>query len=155
MKKSLLIGIFGLFVAYVVSSPFITVYKIKSAVDANDSEMLSDYVDFPSVRQSLKDQMNAMVMEKMQSQDFENDPFAALGMAFAGTMIEKMVDAYITPAGMSKLMNEGNKSNTQSEIASVSSTSSTDTSDKKETFEGASMSYKSLSKFEVVNKEQG
>jgi len=155
MKKSLVIGIFGLFIAYAAASPYITIYQIKSAVDAKDGESLSEHIDFPSVRQSLKDQMNAVVMEKMQSEDMKSNPFAALGMAFAGTMVDKMVEAYVTPAGISKLMSGENPSKSQDKNNSNSAGFSPQSSNKKKAFEDVSMGYKSLSKFEVSGKKHG
>ena len=84
----------GLFAIYVVAAPYITVHQMKSAAESHDGEALSEHVEFPSVRQSLKDQMNDMFAKKMaESDEMKNNPFAAFGAALAGMMVDKMVDA--------------------------------------------------------------
>ena len=58
MSKGKIIGIVGaLFAIYVAAAPYITVYQMKSAAESRDGEALSEHIEFPSVRQSLKDQM--------------------------------------------------------------------------------------------------
>jgi hypothetical protein len=54
---------------YIAASPYITVYQMKSAAERHDGEALSEHIEFPSVRQSLKDQMNAMLMKEMAKDD--------------------------------------------------------------------------------------
>lgn len=101
--KKLLLGLVVLVLAYVVASPWITVYQMKQAADAQDGEQLSEYIDFPSVRQSLKDQLNARVLGEIDK-DEDANPMAALGASFAGMVVERMVDAYVTPAAITEMM---------------------------------------------------
>ena len=152
MKKWLVSGLCGLFAIYVVALPYITVNQIKSAVEKSDATALADHIDFPSVRQSLKDQMNAIVMEKMSSSEMKNNTFAALGMAFSGALVDKMVEAYVTPSGIAQLMSGENSKNNR-----VTSKNDTKTQEnksnklaKEKPLSKASMSYKSLSRFEIL-----
>ena len=138
----------GLFAIYVVAAPFITVYRMKSAAENHDGEALSDHIEFPSVRQSLKDQMNAMFTKKMvEDEEMKDNPFAALGAVFAGVIVDKMVDAYVTPAGITQLM-AGEKPQSGAEQGD-GSTGSTEL----KPLEDASMSYESLDKFVVKIKD--
>ena len=106
MSKGKIIGVVALLLAaYFYATPYITVHQMKSAAESRNGEALSEYIDFPSVRQSLKDQMNALFMKELgKDENMKDNPFAALGAAFAGVMVDKMVDASITPAGITQMM---------------------------------------------------
>lgn len=126
-----------LFTGYVVATPYITVQQIRSAVAQRDSAALSEHIDFSSVRQSIKDQMNAMVMRDMaKDTTTSRNPFTPLGVVLAGTMVDKMVDAYVTPAGIAQLM-AGEK------------LQSTGAAKQHKAMENTSMSYESLNTFVV------
>lgn len=130
---------------YVAVSPYITVYQIKSAAERKDGEALSEYVDFVSLRQNFKDQMNAMFMRKMDSQEMKDNPFAMLGMAFAGMMVERAVETYVTPAGITQLMagrtpNLDQKGDAEQNLSEVTTMP----------FSDANLSYASFSKFVVT-----
>lgn len=98
----LIVGIVIAVLTYLYASPYIALNNIKNAAQAGDSEKVSTYIDYPSVRQSLKDQMNVMVMKKVTEQ--EQDGFAAFGAMLASTMVDKMVDTVVTPAGMTLML---------------------------------------------------
>lgn len=142
-KGKLLAGLAAMFAIYVAAAPYIAVHQMKSAAESRDGEALSEYIEFPSVRQSLKDQMNAVFMKEMTN-ELEGNPFAAVGAAFAGMMVDKMVDAVVTPAGITQLMS-GEKPNPTENGESAGATA-------REPFAKASMSYESLSKFVVTVK---
>ena len=46
---------------YVAAGPLITISQIKSGIEEQDSEKLSDNIDFPVLRQNMKDQFNAVI----------------------------------------------------------------------------------------------
>src|SRR6185436_6993869 len=90
---------------YVAAAPYITVHQMKEAAKRRDGESLSEYIDFPSVRQSFKDQLNAKFAKAVsEDKEMRDSAFMPLGMAFAGVVIDKMIDVYITPAGITQLM---------------------------------------------------
>jgi hypothetical protein len=147
-KGKVIIGVVVfLAAAYVAAAPYITVYQMKTAAENRDGEALSEHIDFPSLRQSLKDQINAMFMKEM-AKEAKDNPFAALGAAFGGAMIDKTVDAYMTPAGIIELMQD-EKPDPESGGEGSSGSSS------REPFSNASMSYESLSKFVITVKDDG
>tara|TARA_B100001250_G_scaffold112393_1_gene95014 strand:+ start:299 stop:820 length:522 start_codon:yes stop_codon:yes gene_type:complete len=140
------IKVWGIVIAIVLaigfySLPYITIAQMKAAAEENNGEALSEHVDFPSVRQSLKDQMNAMLAREMV-EEVEDNPFVALGAAFGGMFVEKMVDAYITPAGLTQLMSGESPDEKSNDI--------TENSQKNEPFQNTSLSYESMSKFSVI-----
>jgi len=146
--KVLLSVIAGLLIIYLVAAPYITVNQMKSAAESQNGEALSEHIDFPSVRQSLKDQMNAMFLKEMsKDENMKDNPFAAIGMVFAGVMVDKMVDAYITPAGITQLMS-GEKPKSKPEEGTSDGSNRKPLSD-------ASMGYESLNKFVVKVKDAG
>lgn len=144
-KGKLAVGIVGVLIAgYVVAAPYITVYQMKSAAEKHDGEALAEHIEFPSLRQSIKDQMNAMFLDKMaKNNDLKGTPFAGLSMMFAGTLVDKAVDVYVTPTGITKLM--------AGEKVSIDEKSQ-GTKDKatKEPFKNAKFAYESTDKFVVT-----
>jgi len=128
---------------YLIGSPYLTVYRMKSAAERHDGPGLSEFIEFPSVRQSLKDQLNAHLANEMASDpDMADNPFSAIGTALAGTLAEKMVDAYVTPAGISRLMSGASLSD-KGDSSSYGSNP----------LDGASMGYQSFDRFAITVKD--
>lgn len=94
-------------IGWLAASPYITLYQMKQAADARDGEALSEHVDFPSVRQSIKDQLNTRVARKMGTDSDDSGALAMIGASVAGVLVDRMVDAYVTPTGIAEVM-EGN-----------------------------------------------
>ena len=145
MSKGPIIAIVGvLFGVYVAAAPYLTVHQIQSAAERRDGEALSEHIDFPSVRQSLKDQVNAAFMTEMTKENSLESNGAAMGAILAGVIVDRLaeqfIDAYVTPAGITKLM-EGEQSDSEAP-ASDDEPSCRPLSD-------GSMSYESLDKFVV------
>ena len=87
---------------YFYASPYLVLNSIKKAVKAGDVEQVSAYIDYASVRQSFKDQMNAYMVKEMASK--KTDGWEALGAMMASAMVDKMVDAVVTPEGMTLML---------------------------------------------------
>jgi len=90
-------------VGYVAAGPFITIHQIKSAIERQDSEVLASNVDFPLLRDNLKEQLNALVLRGAAS-DAKDNMFGALGMLIASKFVETFVDSVVTPTGLASLM---------------------------------------------------
>lgn len=145
-KLKFLLAVIGVsFFIYAGAAPYITVYQIKSAIDLNDGERLSEYIDFEKLRQSLKDQMNAKLAgELAKNEKAANNSFVQLGSLLAGAFIEKAIDAIVTPSGIAKIMSGENPTNERKERNGSASKQNRDP------LSAASMSYKSLEKFVVT-----
>ena len=50
-------------VMYAVASPYIAVNAMHQAAIERDADTLVEYIDFPQVRQNLKDQLNSKKIE--------------------------------------------------------------------------------------------
>ena len=99
--------IISLIVGYGAAGPHLTISAIKTAIVEQDSEKLSENIDFPTLRQNMKDQFNAAMMKNVVT-ELEGNPFAALAVGFATKMVDGFVDSFVTPSGLSTLM-EGKK----------------------------------------------
>lgn len=62
-------------------------------------------MDFPAVRESLKSQFRAVMVAEMAKE--KDNPFAALGMAFASSMADTMIDGLVSPAGIKAIVANG------------------------------------------------
>jgi hypothetical protein len=141
-KSKLLFGILVIIGGYIVATPYITIYQMKAAAERQDGEALSEFIEFPSVRQSLKDQLNTLIVKSMgQGSGIEGNPMTLLGASFAGALVEKMVDAYVTPSGISELMSGSAPTSSRGGKAVEDGGTSP--------FNGAKLSYESLDKFTV------
>ena len=109
MKKFLpwLVGLFVIFAIYLYASPYLVLNNIKNATQQGDADKLSGYIDFPSVKQSMKDQVKAAMVEELAASD-EQDGFEALGTMLAAAMIDPLIDGLVTPDGVA-LMLQGQK----------------------------------------------
>jgi hypothetical protein len=136
------IVLLGVAALYFVLSPFLTVYQMRSAAEQRDGETLAEHIEFPSVRQDLKDQLN-LALGMSMAEEVEDNPFAVLGGLLGGVIIDKVVDAYVTPAGITQLM--------KGEVPEEASTGDGSTSEPHERpFEGARYRYDAWDKFSVT-----
>ncbi|MBY4727389.1 MULTISPECIES: DUF2939 domain-containing protein [Burkholderia] len=112
MKNKKLLAIAGIAIAAGVASsyasPYITLYQMRSALADNDADSFSSYVDFPSVRESLRAQLITMMQAKMaNSPEMNGNPFADLGMVMAMGFVNQAIDTMVTPAGVMTMMAQG------------------------------------------------
>ncbi|MEN2469745.1 DUF2939 domain-containing protein [Burkholderia sp. GS2Y] len=105
--KPLLIAVLAVAViaaiGYAYASPYVALGRLKSAIDARDAQAISEYVDFPSLRISLKQQVTEELMRRIDAVK-KNNPFAVIGALIGSALIGPLVDAYATPEGVAALM---------------------------------------------------
>ena len=152
MNKKILGSIVALVIAivgYLYASPYLVLNSIKTAAQNGESEKVSQYIDYPSVRQSFKDQMNAVMAKELMKQD--NDGFAALGAMFASTMVDKMIDGFVTPEGMTLMLQGKDLKQSAQQSMGGQDSSNQENEEPKPEYEAG---YTSLNDFEVVIKDQ-
>ena len=144
MKKFLIIAIacLSLLMLYVGVGPYLVASEIKESVIEKDSEKLSKNIEFPLLRKNIKEQLNAVIM-KQSASELEENIFIALALTLATTVTDKIVDSFITPSGLSQLM-EGGK-NTDGNTQKIEVSKKQD----KELFKEVRYTYDSLDKFSV------
>ena len=94
-------------VGYIAAGPFLTVWAIKTAIVEQDAEKLSENIEFPALRQNLKDQLNPTMMKNV-SAELKGNPYAALAAGLSTKMVDGIVDALVTPNGLAVFV-EGKK----------------------------------------------
>lgn len=86
------------------ASPWMAVGALKQALHDKDRDRLEELIDFPSVRENLKADFNAMMMKKVnEDPEMKNNPFSGLALAIIPGLVDRMVDAAVNPANLSNL----------------------------------------------------
>ncbi|WP_250533893.1 DUF2939 domain-containing protein [Caballeronia sp. AZ10_KS36] len=89
---------------FVYASPYIVLDRVKRAADARDAQTVNDYVDFPALRASLKDQIAALLTRRIDVQKSGN-PLAIIGAMIGAALVGPLVDSYATPDGVAAILN--------------------------------------------------
>jgi len=84
-------------------SPSWSIAGLVQSVRAGDRYRSELYVDFPRVRASLREQLNAQIGESM-AKDMQDNPFAALGAMIGTVAVDRAVEAFVTPESLQRLM---------------------------------------------------
>ena len=89
-------------------SPYWAVRDLQAAAKAGDAEKLERLVDFPSVRESMKSQLNAMMLKSMQSDpEMSDNPFAGLALLMVPAIIDRSVETLVTPDAIGTMLMTG------------------------------------------------
>lgn len=99
------------FGAYVYVSPYLAIYSFRSALESKDPSGATEYINFPSVRSSLKEQIKVGLGKKILG-EYSDNPLVFLGMAIVNPLINGVVDTTVTPSGLKMLLYEGELSQT-------------------------------------------
>ena len=111
MQKTikLVVGIFIMLLLAVGShwyySPYLSMNSMAKAAKAKDASKFNEYVDYPSLRESIKGQFSVKMAEVIGSQP--QNAFSALGTMIGVTMVNQMVDAFLRPEMVMKMMEHG------------------------------------------------
>lgn len=144
-KGPIIAVVFVLLALGVAAQPYLTVHQMRAAAERHDGAAFSEHIDFPSVRQSLKDQINAAFLKEIaKDEGTQQSGAAALGQAMAGILVDRAADAfleaYLTPAGIAQMMAEDNAGDEDHDAGDTPSC---------RPMSESSMAYESLNKFVV------
>lgn len=103
---ALLVGV--LLLGYMVAGPFLTMHRISDAIVTRDATLLEDAVDFETLRAGLTEQFSARIVGAAEKNAARN-PMASLAAGFATTVVESMVNAIVTPAGIIRIIEESSR----------------------------------------------
>lgn len=110
MKKKIVAGAVAACVvaaALLYASPYLALRSIAKAIERKDADAVSEYVDFPALRESIKGQMLLKVQEQMQSPEMKNNPFAGFGQVMAMGLVNQLTESLVSPAGVMLMLEKG------------------------------------------------
>jgi len=93
--------------ALLYASPYLALRSIAKAIERKDADAVSEYVDFPALRESIKGQMLIKVQEQMQSPEMKNNPFAGFGQVMAMGLVNQLTESLVSPAGVMLMLEKG------------------------------------------------
>jgi hypothetical protein len=93
------VGIALVLALWIAVSPYITLRAMQSAVQRQDVETLSGYIDYGSLRASIKRQTTAALAAKVSQRG--GSPAQA---AIATVAVDRMVDAFVQPAMIAMML---------------------------------------------------
>lgn len=88
--------------ALAAASPYLAVRGLLKAAEARDAAGINARVDFPALKQSLKDALDARLEETLRRNP--GDPMSALGRLFGPSIVSQLVDAFTTPYNVARLV---------------------------------------------------
>jgi hypothetical protein len=81
--------------------PYIVVWRARAAAERGDAAAVAEHVDFPALRENLKSSLASKANEYFKPQQ---GLAADLGAAFGGMLVDRMVDAMVTPESLAWLV---------------------------------------------------
>lgn len=94
------LGLIGLFTA----APLLSLVRMGNAARNRDVKTFVSYIDFPRVRENLKADLNAQMLEKMTKDPEKNSIGTGFAAMLGPTVINNMIDAYVTPASVERML---------------------------------------------------
>lgn len=85
--------------------PYYALYELSNALQDGDSVALDGMVEWSSVREGLRGDLNVLFLSQMKSQ--KNDIGNGLAALLMPSVINQMVDSYVTPQGIAYLIRTG------------------------------------------------
>lgn len=107
MKKTILSGTVVAAVLAIAAfwywSPYLTLQQMRDAAKAGDANALSEHVDYPLVRESLKTQFATVLAERTGTQPNGAGIVGMLGRA----VMERVVDSMVRPETVMRIVQQG------------------------------------------------
>lgn len=119
-SKLIVICAVALLLLYVVS-PYFSLWRFGEALRAHDMNALAARVDFPKVRGSLKKQIRDHFFGVLDKK--KNDPIAQLLTSAEPSVLDRLIDAYVTPDGLATIISNPAPIKNASSFSALSSLS--------------------------------
>ncbi|MGQ0762681.1 MAG: DUF2939 domain-containing protein [Acidobacteriota bacterium] len=137
-------------------TPHLALLNMRSAAQNRDAKTFCSYIDFPVLKENLKSELNAKMLEEMsKDQKMKDNPYSGLAFAIAPAMINNMIDAYVSPAAIEKAFRgdfESSKSSSQDTKAPVVTTQTFNKDFVSEEKGSVSTGYESFNEFAISYK---
>ena len=89
---------------YLYATPYLALNRIERAIHAHDAQTVSQYIDYPALRESMSEQLSALLNNRIEEQKLSH-PLNALNALIGKVMIQTIVDSYVTPEGVAAMLN--------------------------------------------------
>lgn len=151
MKRTfvLLVVLSVLPVGYLVVGPYLTLNAIRTALETEDLERLTEYVDFPELRRNVQSQVQALLAKRNPA----GDDAARSSVVVGDVIVEALVERFVTPA---TILSWAAGESTVPIVTAETSANADDSVVTPETpppaktfFEGVRTSYESISRFAI------
>ena len=106
MKKLVTLGVvlLALVAGYIYATPYLVVCQMRTAVENNDAEALSEHIDFPALRRNLKEQKDEWTDEVVKRNAQDGNLLGVFLVSLTGALTEKLIDVGATPTVLMRLM---------------------------------------------------
>jgi hypothetical protein len=102
-SKLVLAGCFAITLVW-IAWPYYAVFSLIQAVKDGDASTLERRVDWNGVRQALRGDLNAQLLQKLRKKGESNDAMATgLATLLGPAVINQMIDSYVTPQAIATL----------------------------------------------------
>ena len=110
--RKVIIAIASMFIVAIVGlaigSPYWAAHELEDAARRGDADKIEMLTDMPAIRDGLKSQISTALMQKLNSDpDTKGNLFGAFGALIAPVLIDKAIDAYVTPEGIANILKSG------------------------------------------------
>lgn len=101
----LLAIIAGVLLCVYIASPYYAFWRFSSAIQAGDRDGVGSRVDFPALRTSMKRELRLRFdPAAARAKPAKKDRLHAFLQGMGPTLIDTLVDAYVTPEGLAALL---------------------------------------------------
>ena len=112
-----------IFSSYIYATPYISIISFKSAIENKDTESARKYINFPSVRASLKSQIKEVVSQNLK-REIGTSNLAVFSIILINPMVNALVNstvnATVTPKGLKTLLTQGKLSQSDKNLSDKS-----------------------------------
>lgn len=143
------------FSAYTYLTPYISILSLKNAIEKKDSESAKSYINFSSLRESLKVQLKDALSESASKETIQTPLGPIRMMVFSpvlNAIVESTIDYTITPSGLELLLKRGKLSQAESRTISPSGQAKSKTKDDQPQIK---LYYKGINLFILESKPSG
>lgn len=116
-RKLIFVAAAMLILIYAIS-PYYSVWQFGETLQDHDMNALARRVDFPEVRGSLKKQIRDHFVGVLDKK--KNDPIAQLLVCSGPSLIDQLIDAYVTPDGLATIISNPAQIKNASSLSSLS-----------------------------------
>ena len=120
-SKFICLSSMGLVSIFFYVTPYISILGFKNALESENYELANSYINFNSLRESLKEQFNKPLETQLFKQ-FNTSNYSPLMKLVARPVVENVIEATISPKGLELLLRYGQLSRPSLSLNSYKST---------------------------------